>query len=82
MVDLTTLSEELVFVFFQMYKYSDNTSLGLSSSVKSTSFNLGETFVFKDSITSPKLISVKVISYEPSGLNVQLKLDTLANKPS
>ena len=37
---------------------------------------------FKDSITSPKLITVKFISYEPSSLKVQSKLDTLPNIPS
>ncbi len=38
--------------------------------------------VFIDSITSPKLIIVSSISYDPSTLNDQLKLDTFPNIPS
>ena len=42
----------------------------------------GETLVFNDSITSPKLIRSILISYAPSWLNVQLKLVTLHKSPS
>ena len=38
--------------------------------------------VFIDSIISPKLIIVSSISYDPSTLNDQLKLDTFPNIPS
>ena len=42
----------------------------------------GEILVFNDSITSPKLIKVNSMSYEPSSLKSQLKLETLAKNPS
>ena len=37
---------------------------------------------FNDSIISPKLISSKFISYDPSSLKLQSKLETFPIKPS